>query len=67
MILQGNLSQEEKAKVAKIFGEELKAMGEWWIEFSSHPVMVEENLISDLEAFPKIIREEMIRKGAKVE
>lgn len=67
MILQGNLTLEEKQQVAKIFGEELKSWGEWWIDSSSLSERIEHYLATDLERFPQIIHEEMIRKGAKVE
>lgn len=65
MKLVAGLTEEEMKEVIKAFSEELIAMGEYYRDEPFN--FLKDYLEDDLERFPKMIREEMLRRKAKVE
>ena len=64
MQLQPNLSEEDKQNIAKIFSEELLEMSNFWSMVGK--AEIEDYLEDDLKRFPEIIKQEMMRRKAKV-
>lgn len=56
-------SLEEKKAIAKLFAQELKAFAEYWEAECEVDETVSIYLASDLERFPAMIKEEMMRRG----